>query len=159
MNNFPRDGASVKPHLLSTNHRRSQVLRFASNNIKRWPLLVGASLILPCQQKFEQLSKGTRYLLGIGFVLETSFKELRDSVSSTFEDDELETSSSGSCRNTIYIHQCVRSGSRGGEMEGIPRPDVRTSSATSQQTSSEAPLHPIPWSSPASGVWEVRKPK
>ena len=42
------------------------------------------------------------YLLGTGFVLETSFKELRDSVSNTLEDDELETSSSGSCRNTIY---------------------------------------------------------
>ena len=74
MNNFPRDKVSVKLHLLRTNHRRSQVLRFASNNIERWPFLVGASLILPGQSKFEQLKKGIYYLLGIGFVLETSFK-------------------------------------------------------------------------------------
>ena len=54
------------------------------------------------QPKPKQLKTGIHYLFGIGFVLETSFRELRDSVSNTFEDDELATSSSGSCRNTIY---------------------------------------------------------
>lgn len=101
VNNLRRSGSGVF-YLLSTNHRRSQVLRFASNNTERWPFLVGPSLTLPCQLKPEKLKTGTRYLLGISFVLETSFKELRDSVSNTFEDDELATSSSGSCRNTIY---------------------------------------------------------
>ena len=98
--NIPRKCA--KFYLLSTNHRRSQELRFASNNIERWPFLVGPSLVPPCQSKFEQLKRGSHYLLDIGFVLETSFKALRESVSNTFEDDELATSSSGSCRNTIY---------------------------------------------------------
>ena len=64
---------------------------------------MGPSLRISHQPGINKLNEGAYYLLGIGFVLETSFKELRDSASNTLEDDELATSSSGSCRNTIYI--------------------------------------------------------
>jgi hypothetical protein len=57
--------------------------------------------MVPRQPKTKNPKRGDHHLLGIGFALETSFRELRDSVSNTFEDDELATSSSGSCRNTI----------------------------------------------------------
>ena len=61
---------------------------------------MGPSLWFDCQSKIRYLGDPAD-LLGIYFVLETSFKGLRDSVSTTFEDDELATSSSGSCRSTI----------------------------------------------------------
>ena len=122
-------GGGAKCYLLSTNNRRSWVPGLASNGTERWPFLVGPTLILLCRLKSEQLKLGTHYLLCTGFVLGTSFNGLRVSVSNAFEDDEFVTSSSGSCHNIIYTSRHYAR-VKGDEIEGIPRPDVRTSASS-----------------------------